>query len=98
MAVIGTVRCGAGGFGIATNDAHVVHMQCEYVEPTPEQLAAAAAEETVRACGASSSALDSVGGTLSGPGHPAAHCCSVRCLSQAAEELMARAIDESIAR
>ena len=37
-------RCGAGGFGIATNEAHVVHMQCEYVEPTPEQLAAAAAE------------------------------------------------------
>jgi hypothetical protein len=47
MAVIGTVRCGAGGFGIATNEAHVVHMQCEYVEPTPEQLAAAAAEEKV---------------------------------------------------
>ena len=49
MTVIGTVRCGAGGFGIATNEAHVVHMQCEYVEPTPEQLAAAAAEEKVRA-------------------------------------------------
>ena len=61
MAVIGTVRCGAGGFGIATNEAHVVHMQCEYVEPTPEQLAAAAAAETAAAEEADKAAASSGG-------------------------------------
>jgi hypothetical protein len=40
-----------GGYGIATNEPQVIHMQCEYVEPTPEQLAAAATENAAEEAG-----------------------------------------------